>query len=232
LTRRGHSGARSAGTLLDVIVVVGTPAWRAAEPAGPDGRACRVALAAAERGAAVELIGRAGDDPAGDAMLLALARAHVGHVALLRDPLRPTQIVASSTDDELSVTAFDADAAAAPTPPTRGPILEPADVSLGLRYLPSYDVIVVTDDVAAEIIPIAAEAAEFATAHLVVLVGEGSAPPEGLPADALVIQAPADDPDGAFATLVGVYAAALASGETPADAFTAARGTAWEPPVA
>ena len=94
----------SAGTLSGVIVVVGTPAWRAAEPAGPDGRACRVALAAAERGAAVELIGRAGDDPAGDAMLLALARAHVGHVALLRDPARPTPILAAATDDELSVT--------------------------------------------------------------------------------------------------------------------------------
>ena len=82
---------------------------------------------------------------------------------------------------------------AAPTPPfVSGPILEPADVSLGLRYLPSYDVIVVTDDVAAEVIPVAAEAAEFASAHLVVLVGEGSAPPEGLPADALVLQAPAE----------------------------------------
>ncbi len=89
-----------------------------------------------------------------------------------------------------------------------------------------------TDDVAAEVIPVAAEAAEFASAHLVVLVGEGSAPPEGLPADALVLQAPADDPDGAFATLVGAYAAALAAGEAPADAFAAARGASWERPVA
>ena len=214
-----------------MIVVVGTPAWRAAEPAGPDGRACRVALAAAERGAAVELIGRAGDDPAGDAMLLALAGAHVGHVAVLRDPARPTPIIAASAEDDPSVT--DADAVATPTPSiVSGPILEPADVSLGLRYLPAYDVIVVTDDVAAEVIPVAAEAAEFASAHLVVLVGEGSAPPEGLPADALVLQAPADDPDGAFATLVGAYAAALVAGEAPADAFTAARGASWERPVA
>ena len=216
-----------------MIVVVGTPAWRAAEPAGPDGRACRVALAAAERGAAVELIGRAGDDPAGDAMLLALAGAHVGHVALLRDPARPTPIIAAVAEDEPSVTDSDADAVATPTPAiVSGPILEPADVSLGLRYLPAYDVIVVTDDVAAEVIPVAAEAAEFASAHLVVLVGEGSAPPDGLPADALVLQAPADDPDGAFATLVGAYAAALAAGEAPADAFTAARGASWERPVA
>lgn len=221
----------SAGTLSGVIVVVGTPAWRAAEPAGPDGRACRVALAAAERGAAVELIGRAGDDPAGDAMLLALARGHVGHVALLRDPARPTPILAAGTDDELSVTS-DADAVATPRPAIHGPILEAADVALGLRYLPAYDVIVVTDDVAADVIPVAAEAAEFASAHLVVLVSEGSTPPDGLPDNALLLEAPADDPDGAFAILVGLYAAALDAGTSPEDAFAAARGTTWDPPVA
>jgi hypothetical protein len=192
-----------------------------------------VALAAAERGSAVELIGRAGDDHAGDALVLALARAHVGHVALLRDPARPTPIIAGATDDELSVTSSDDGIVAARVPATlTGPILEPADVSLGLRYLPAYDVIVVTDDVAADVIPVAAEAAEFATAHLVVLVGEGSPPPDRLPADALVLQAPADDPDGAFANLVGAYAAALASGQSPAEAFTAARGASWERPVA
>ena len=222
-----------AGTLCHVIVVVGTPEWRAAEPAGPGGRACRVALAAAARGSAVELIGRAGDDPAGDALLLALARSHVGHVALLRDPSRPTPIVDQAVDDDPAVIGSDGDAVATPSVArSGGPILEPADVSLGLRYLPAYDVIVVTDDVAAEVIPVAAEAAEFASAHLVVLVGEGSTPPEGLPADALVLQAPADDPDGAFATLVGTYASALAAGDAPADAFTAARGAAWERPVA
>ena len=181
----------------------------------------------------MELIGRAGDDAAGDAMLLALARAHVGHVALLRDPSRPTPIVAVAFDDEVSVSAPDADPVSTPGSLTPGrPVLEAADVSLGLRYLPSYDVIVVTDDVTADVIPVAAEAAEFASAHLVVLVGEGSAPPDGLPADAVVLQAPLDDPDGAFATLVGAYAAALASGQAPADAFTAARGASWERPVA
>ena len=215
-----------------MIVVVGNPAWRAAEPTGPDGRACRIALAAAERGAPVELIGRAGDDPAGDAMLLALAGAHVGHVALLRDPARPTPIVVAA-DDEPSVIDPHADAVAAPAQDlASGPILEPADVSLGLRYLPAYDVIVVTDDVLPEVIPVAAEAAEFASAHLVVLVGEGTSPPDGLPAAALVLQAPAHDPDGAFATLVGVYAAALDARQSPADAFAIARGSGWEPPVA
>ena len=64
------------------------------------------------------------------------------------------------------------------------------------------------------------------------LVGEGTAPPDGLPANALVLQAPVEDPDGAFATLVGAYAAALAAGQQPVDAFIAARGASWERPVA
>ena len=105
-------------------------------------------------------------------------------------------------------------------------------MSLALRYLPGYDVIVVTDDVSDDVLPVAAEAAEFAGAHLVVLVGEGSARSDALPADAVVLQAPTEDPDGAFATLIGVYAAALDAGESPADAFAIARGTAWEHPVA
>ena len=83
-----------------------------------------------------------------------------------------------------------------------------------------------------EVIPVAAEAAEFASAHLVVLVGEGSAPPEGLPADALVPQAPPDDPDGAFATLVGAYAAALALASHRRTRLPQLAVSLWEPPVA
>ena len=181
----------------------------------------------------MELIGRAGDDPPGDALLLGLSRANVGHVALLRDPARPTPILAPAADEPLSVTSSDAETVATPGPTaTTGPILEPADVALGLRYLPAYDVIVVTDDVTADVLPVAVEAAAFATAHLVVLVGEGSPPPDGLPVDALVLQAPADDPDGVFSTLVGAYAAGVASGQPLADAFTAATGASWGRPVA
>ena len=161
------------------------------------------------------------------------SKAYVIGAAFLASQYASLPIIVAVSGDEPSVIDSAADAVAAPTPAfVSGPILEPADVSLGLRYLPSYDVIVVTDDVAAEVIPVAAEAAEFASAHLVVLVGEGSPPPEGLPADVLVLQAPADDPDGAFATLVGAYAAALAAGQAPADAFSAARGASWERPVA
>jgi hypothetical protein len=64
-----------------------------------------------------------------------------------------------------------------------------------------------------------------------VLVAEGSATPDGLPAGAFVLEAPAQDGDDAFATLVGAYAAGLAAGESPAAAFDAAQAS-WERPVA
>ena len=45
----------------------------------------------------------------------------------------------------------------------------------------------------------------------------GSAVPDGLPADAVVFEAPDDDPDGVFADLVGSFAAALDDGVEPGD---------------
>ena len=44
-------------------------------------------------------------------------------------------------------------------------------------------------------------------------------PPVGLPPDAIVFEAPAEDPDGDFAALVGRFAAALDDGTDAADAF-------------
>jgi hypothetical protein len=43
--------------------------------------------------------------------------------------------------------------------------------------------------------------------------------PDGLPAEAIVFEAPAADPDGAFANVVGAFAAALDGGDEPGDAF-------------
>jgi sugar/nucleoside kinase (ribokinase family) len=213
-----------------VIVVIGIPTWRASDPPGPDGRACRIAVAAAARGAAVELVGRAGDDGAGDQLMLALAKAGVGHVALLRDPVRATPVVASAPDDDSVVPGGDRELDVL-TGSADAPILEPADVALALGYLPSYDVIIVADDVPAEVVPIAGEAAEFGGAHLVVLVGEGNAAPHGVPARAAVFAAPRDDSGGAFDVFVGMYAAAIDAGDTPAEAFARARGSGWERPV-
>ena len=218
-----------------MIVVVGNLVWRPAEPAGPDGSAARIALAAAGRGARVEIVGRAGDDPTGDALLLALATAGVGHVAVLRDPARPTAVVASPVapdspaDEDGAVGELGADAPVPATPVvvSAGPVLEPADVALGLRYLAEFDVLVIVGDVPRDAVPVAVEAAGYAGARLVLVVQPGTAAPDDLPPEATVLAAPDADPDGAFAALVGAYAAALDAGEAPAAAFaTAAAG--WE----
>lgn len=211
-----------------MITVVGIPAWRDDEPAGPAGRACDIAAAAAERGSRVELVGRAGDDPAGDRLMLALAGAGVGHAAVLRDPARPTPRVAAPVEPDAVDPVSDADLEVAP-PVVPGPRLEPEDVLLGLRYLVDFSVLVVVEDVPLEALPFAVDAAAFAGAHLVLLVPAGVLPPADLPADATVLAAPDGPDDGEFGTLVGVYAAALDRGIGPADAFRAATGGgSWE----
>jgi sugar/nucleoside kinase (ribokinase family) len=221
-----------------MIAVVGVPAWRAAEPSGPGGRACDVAIAAAGRGSRVELVGRAGDDPHGDAVLMALSRGGVGHAAVLRDPVRATPVVERSPADESALDAespldaeslLDARRAPAPSIAETGPLLDPADVALGLSYVDAFSVLVVTDDVPGGALPAAVEAAAYAGAQLVVIIPSGRPAPAALPADATVLAAPDEADDGEFATLVGEYAAALDGGMTPADAFAVATGAAgWE----
>ena len=218
-----------------MIVVVGTPAWRPVEPAGPAGLACGIAVAAAAQGASVELVGRAGDDRAGDALMIALARAGVGHVALLRDPARPTRLVEplpeADEPDLLADEADDADADEAAGSKGPGPRLEALDVDLGLRYLTTFAVIVVTDDALDVALAVTTEAAAYAGAHLVVLVPEGSEPQLDIPAAATVLAAPRSDPDGAFAASVGSYAAGLDAGRPPDEAFRAALAAGWVPSV-
>jgi sugar/nucleoside kinase (ribokinase family) len=211
-----------------VIVVVGGLAWREGEPPGPGGRACEVALAAASSGASVEVVGRAGDDRVGDALMLALAQAGIGHVAVLRDvartpvlPRRPTADVEAA--DDLSA-AMDEQAPAAdgdPTVPTVAePQLDAGDVSLGLRYLSAFDVLVVTDDIPEAAVPVAVEAAGFAGARLVLLTAgdDAGVAAVALPTDATVLRVP-DADDGSFAGMVGAYAAGLDRGVEPAQAF-------------
>lgn len=107
-----------------MIVIVGSPAWRPSEPAGPAGGACLLALAAAGRGARVELVGRVGDDRTGDALVLALARAGVGHAAVLRDPARPTLLVSPAAAEDGTVDPVAS--AADPAAPADHPAADPA----------------------------------------------------------------------------------------------------------
>lgn len=218
-----------------MIVVVGNPAYRAEPPAGPAGRAALVALAAAGTGARVELVGRAGDDPAGDALLLALAQHGVGHAAVLRDPARATPVAVAeppAAEDAAVAPQVAERAIRSPAPDAGGaaPVLDAADVALGLRYLTEFAVLVVTDDgVDNDVTATAVEAAAFATAHVVVIVPPGGPEPRGLPGDALVLEAPADDVDGVFAAMVGRLVVALERGESPRQALaTATAATGWE----
>jgi hypothetical protein len=185
-----------------MIVVVGQPV-AIATPAGTvaGGLAATVALSAASAGASVQLVARVVDDPAGDAMLQHLSEGGVAHVATLRQP----------------VTAD-------------GPLLEAADLELALRYLTSVGVLVLADGDPA-LTRVAVEAADWNQASLIVLLGPGAHAPAELPATATVLSCPAADPDGAFGSLVGTYAAALDRGVDAATAFrtTIAETGAWAP---
>ncbi len=216
-----------------MIVVVGVPGWRTGDAPGPDGLAARIALAAAEAGSAVELVGRVGDDPTGDALLLALSRAGVGHAAVLRDPSRGTPLFDGSIDGADVVAPDDDDdpmpRAEEATPDPRLPVLEAADLELGLRYVPDYHVLVVAHPVAGAALRTVDDAASYAGAHLVLLTIDPAAG-EGLATrSTTVLAVPADD-DGAFAQVVATYAVRLDLGAAPADAFgEAVRQAGWAP---
>ncbi len=210
-----------------MIVVIGSPTGRAIDGAMmAGGPAARVALAAARAGRTVQLVGKTGDDPVADAIVLDLARGGVGHVALLRDPGRPTPFEeAPSEPEEAAPMADNVGAAQATTPATSpgdGPILEAADVDLGIRYLTDYGVIVLAEPSGPDLVAIAAHAAHWGEARLIVVLGAGHAVPDGLPDDVIVLEAPSADPDDAFADLVGGFAAALDEGTQPEVAFRAA----------
>jgi sugar/nucleoside kinase (ribokinase family) len=203
-----------------VIVIVGDPVARvdgdarlaAGLPAG-------VAIAAVASGGTAQLVGRVGEDAAGEAVLLDLARHRVGHAAVLRDPVRPTAEVPMGGDDDLAVdadTPFDS--------PSSAPgmsALDAADLKLAFDYLPEYSVIVVAERLAPAALRVAVDAAAWSGAALVV-VGR-SEDLDGLPDEATVLVAPEDgDADGSFASMVGTYAAGLDRGEDPRSAFAAA----------
>jgi pfkB family carbohydrate kinase len=217
-----------------MIVIVGSPVGRLVDGRlGPGGLAARAAVAAASAGRAVQLVGRIGDDPDADRLMLALASTGVAHVAVLRDPSRATPIELDGGPEEPPDASADAVASDAEggdevsARPAPNPIaLDAADVELGLRYLTDYRVVVLTP-AGPDVVAVAADAARWATARLVVVVdgpdpsagSAAEAPPSNLPPDAIVLEAPDADPDGAFAALVGRLAAALDTGADPATAF-------------
>ena len=186
-----------------------------------------IARAAAAAGSEVQVVGKVGEDPGGDAILLDLAAGNVGHVAILRDPSRPTPATSPAPVDEPTFdddgdrpNADDADEMTT----ISGLSLEAADIELALRYLPDYRVLVVADSLAEPSLRVAIDAASWNGAALVVIVPAGSTHTTGGD-DATVIEAPVDDPDDAFAGIVGAYAAAIDRGEEPKEAFASASST-------
>jgi hypothetical protein len=207
-----------------VIVVIGSPTGRSEDgEVAAAGTASRVALAAARAGRLVQLVGKTGDDPAADAIVLDLARGGVGHVALLRDPARPTPVDPGPGEDLDTPDPTDAadGTTTSPMSAAAGPALEAADVDLGLRYLSDYRVIVLAEPTGSDVVAIASDAARWAEARLIIVVGAAQTVPDGLPADVVVFEAPESDPDGVFAQLVGGFAAALDGGTDPEVAFRA-----------
>ncbi len=218
-----------------MIVVVGSPLHvpgRENRPSGVAGIGPAIARSAVAAGATVQLVGRVGDDPAGDASLVALTRLGVGHAAILRDSAASTPIAATSDDgaDEGPLAEVaDPHGVAEVAPPLA---LEPAAVELALRYLDEFRVLVVADPLGADVLAVAAEAAAYAGAALIVLVPDGAVVPE-LPREATFLGIPDADPDSVFAATVGAFAAALDAGVAPADALRAVTAAAgWEPATA
>ena len=235
-----------------MIVVIGSPLYRpgsADRPSGAAGLAVGIAAAAsvAAAGGTVQLVGRVGEDPAGDATLLALSALGIGHVATLRDagrltPLEPAQ---PETDPDLAEAAdtladalVDGGDGTAETPDDRTSLrasdpatLDPDDVNMALRYLDGYRVIVVAEPMAAAGLQVVADAAAFGGAQLVVIVAQSGAAggPAPAPEGAIVIEAPLSDPEGLFAGAIGAFVVALDRGTDPAAALDGALAAGgWE----
>lgn len=158
-----------------------------------------IAQHAAHSGAAVQVVGIMPDGPTGDAGLITLAAAGVGHAAVLRSGPRQ---------------------------------LEPADLELALRYLPDTRVVVAVG-LAADAMAAAGAGAAFAGATLIVVTtsATGASDPDGLPQSAVVLRAPAADPDGAFAGFVATFATRLDAGEQASPAWDATVRTLAIDPV-
>jgi len=217
-------------------VVVGSPVGRRLKgDIEATGVAVAVARAAVGAGAHVELVGKVGDGPDGDAILLSVARAGVGHVAVIRSPgvlaIEETAALepAESIDTLAGLEGDGVEDRAAPESAlsVTGPALDAGDIELALRYLPDYDVVVIAEPLDDAATAAVADAAGWANARVVAIASTGV---PALPADATILEAPTEDTEGAFATVVGRYAASLDRGDDPGDAFaTASSELGWTP---
>ncbi|MHB8459193.1 MAG: hypothetical protein ACYDAK_05060 [Candidatus Limnocylindrales bacterium] len=222
-----------------MIVVVGSPIASSAEGdvhIVASGMAVAIARAAVRRGSTVEVVGRLADDPIGDAVLMDLTRGGLGHAAILRAGVGTTPVSGrdpASDGDLVTPAASILEDAGEPdraAPSHRaGPPIEAGDLDLALRYLASFDVLILGEAVDEQVLVIAREAAGYSGAWLVV-VGTSSSPVPTAGDDATWFEAPDDGPSEEFANVVGAYAAALDRGTPPREAFEGAVDRArWDP---
>ena len=135
-----------------MIVIVGRPGLGAnGELDRPTGQ---IAFAAAAPAATWSLSAASATTPQGDAVVVALGRAGIGHAAILRDPAGSTP---TTSDDG----ANDDDA--------RLPRLDAGDVDLGLRYLPECRVLIVAEPLPEDALRVVVEAAAYHGAELIVI---------------------------------------------------------------
>jgi sugar/nucleoside kinase (ribokinase family) len=208
-----------------VLVVIGIPVRRpSGQAVGVAGTPALAAVAAARAGATVELVGKAGDDPAGDALVLALGQLGVGHAALLRDAGRATPVADDPPADDGSLippeTADGSARGASVNDRTGWPSLEPEDLQLALRYLSDVRAIVVAEPLAPRVLTAVTEAASYLGAPVVIVADD----PSDVPVADLVLAPPTDDADGAFAEVLGQVGAALDRGVGVDDAFREVTG--------
>ena len=219
-----------------MIVVIGSPSVRPGDPGQPSaaaGRPIDVARGAADAGSIVQLVGKIGDDPAGDALLLALAAAGIGHAAILRDPARSTPVAPPPDPEFEAFLPDDLDLAAADGPdaaaPDARPMIDGGDLDLALRYLPDHRVVVIAEAVERDALEVVVADCSYVGAALVLILDPGGQA-AALPAGATVFESPESDPDGLFGRTVGRYAAARDQGIGEVEALAqATTGAGWQP---
>lgn len=180
-----------------MIVVIGTVRARAEGATyGLGSYAATAALALAAAGEPVEMVSKIGVDAAGEAVITQLAAAGIGHVALIRDGALATAVDGSGLLE-----------------------MDAADLQLALRYLTSFDAVLLVDPVNDSVVATVLDACAYVGARLVVTRPEGSAPagvPTGERGDApppLEVERPAGDPAAVTDLLVALL---LPDRESPA----------------
>jgi hypothetical protein len=180
-----------------MIVVVGTLGART-EGANyvASGYAATVAFALAAAGEPVEMVSKVGVDAAGEAVITSLSAAGIGHVALIRDGARATAVDGAESLE-----------------------MDAADLQLALRYLTSFDAVLLVDPADDSVVGTVLDACVYVGARLVVTRPEGSAPagvPTGERGDApppLEVERPSGDPAAVTDLLVALL---LPDCESPA----------------